>query len=235
MIGTLINVATVLIGGGIGCLIGERFPKRIHRTVMAGLGLFTMLLGVQYFIGTENILIVLISLLIGAVIGEWLGIEEGLNGLGEQLQKKFTNQSEKSSNSTFVQGFVVASLLFCVGPMSILGSIQDGLTGDFTTLFIKAMMDGFAAIAFASSLGIGVLFSSVIVFLYQGSITLLANQVQSFITEAMITEMNAVGGVLLLGIGISSLLAIKKIRIGSYLPALFIAPLLVWLVSIVGF
>lgn len=235
MIGTLINVATVLIGGGIGCLIGERFPKRIQKTVMAGLGLFTMLLGVQNFIGTENILIVLISLLIGAVIGEWLGIEEGLNGLGEQLQKKFTNQSEKSSNSTFIQGFVVASLLFCVGPMSILGSIQDGLTGDFTTLFIKAMMDGFAAIAFASSLGIGVLFSSVIVFLYQGSITLLANQVQSFITEAMITEMNAVGGALLLGIGISSLLAIKKIRIGSFLPALFIAPLMVWLVSIVGY
>ncbi|MCD4752610.1 MAG: DUF554 domain-containing protein [Anaerolineaceae bacterium] len=235
MIGTLINVATVLIGGGIACLIGERFPKRIQKTVMAGLGLFTMLLGVQNFIGTENILIVLISLLIGAVIGEWLGIEEGLNGLGEQLQKKFANQSEKSSNSTFVQGFVVASLLFCVGPMSILGSIQDGLTGDFTTLFIKAMMDGFAAIAFASSLGIGVLFSSVIVFLYQGSITLLANQVQSFITEAMITEMNAVGGALLVGIGISSLLAIKKIRIGSFLPALFIAPLMVWLVSTVGY
>ena len=235
MIGTLINVVTVLLGGGIGCLIGERIPERIQKTVMMGLGLFTMLLGVQNFIGTENILIVLISLLIGVVIGEWLGIEEGLNGLGEQLQKKFTKQSEKSSNSTFVQGFVVASLLFCVGPMSILGSIQDGLTGDFTTLFIKAMMDGFAAIAFASSLGVGVLFSSVVVFLYQGSLTLLAQQVQSFITEAMITEMNAVGGVLLLGIGISSLLAIKKIRIGSFLPALFIAPFLVWLVSIVGF
>ena len=241
MTGTLINVVTVVIGGAIGCVMGDHFPKRIQESVMAALGLFTMMLGVLNFIETENVLVVLGSLLFGVVIGEWLKIEEALNGLGEWLQKKFVKRSnqdgatENTTASTFVQGFVVASLLFCVGPMSILGSIQDGLTGDYTTLFIKAIMDGFAAIAFASTLGVGVLFSSLVVFAYQGAISLLSNQVQSIVTNAMMAEMNAVGGVLLLGIGVSSLLALKKIRIGSFLPALFFAPLIVWVISALGF
>lgn len=241
MTGTLINVITVVVGGAIGCVMGDRFPKRIQDSVMAALGLFTMMLGVLNFIETANVLIVLGSLLLGVVIGEWLKIEEGLNNLGEWLQKKFTSWSNSNAadvkpvTSTFVQGFVVASLLFCVGPMSILGSIQDGLTGDYTILFIKAIMDGFAAIAFASTLGVGVIFSSLIVFVYQGSIGLLSNQVQSIVTDAMMVEMNAVGGVLLLGIGVSSLLGLKKIRIGSFLPALFFAPFLVWVINALGF
>jgi uncharacterized membrane protein YqgA involved in biofilm formation len=234
MIGTLINVATIVLGGTLGTLMGGRIPDRIRQTVVAGLGLFTMAYGLKMFLGTQNSLVVLGSLLAGALLGEWWRIEDGLARLGAWLQQRFLRGGDAGEQDRFVQGFLTASLVFCVGPMAILGSVQDGLTGDFSLLSIKAVLDGFAALAFASSLGVGVIFSALTTLIYQGSLTLLAFQVQAVVSEAMMAEMVAVGGVILIGIATSSLLELRKIRIGNFLPALVIAPLLVALLGWLG-
>ena len=237
MTGTLINIATVLIGGVLGSLLGSRFPEKIRQTVVAGLGLFTMAYGLQMFLKTQNAIIVLGSVLLGALLGEWWRIEDGLQNLGAFLEKKVTGAAAgglTAENSRFIRGFLTASLLFCVGPMTILGSIQDGLTGDYRILAVKAILDGFAALAFASSLGIGVLFSTLIILLYQGGLSLLAAQVQAYVNTAMMTEMTAAGGVILIGIAFSSLLEIKKIRVGNFIPALIIAPLIVKIAALLG-
>jgi uncharacterized membrane protein YqgA involved in biofilm formation len=234
MIGTLVNVATILVGGFLGLLLGSRLPERVRQTVIAGLGLFTLAYGLKLFLSTQNALAVLGSLLIGVLLGEWIQIDRALQQLGIWLESRFARTEEVSSDNRFVRGFVTASLVFCVGPMAILGSIQDGLTGDYQTLVVKAVLDGFGALAFASSLGVGVLFSAGIVLLYQGAISLLAVQVQSVVTDAMMVEMNATGGVLLLAIALSSLLEIKKLRTGNFLPALAIAPLMVLLMKWLG-
>lgn len=231
MIGTLINVSTIVIGGLLGTMIGTRLSERIRQTVMSGLGIFTIGYGVMSFIKTNNPLIPLGGLIVGAILGEWWRIEEGLQNLGISIKKGIQN-SFASSGVHFVEGFVTASLLFCIGPMAILGSLQDGLTGDYSMLVIKAVMDGFASIAFASTLGIGVIFSAGMVLLYQGTISLLANSISSGFSEQMIIEMSAVGGIILVGLAISSLLEIKKIRIGSFLPALVLTPLIVWLLTL---
>ncbi len=225
MTGTLINVFTVLLGGSLGLFLGGRLPERLKSTVIAGLGLFTTALGLQMFFKSENALIVLGGLLIGSLLGEWWHIEEGLRNLGTFLEARFA----RGSSSHFVRGFLTTSLLFCIGPMTILGAIQDGLTGDYRLLAVKAVMDGFAALAFASSLGLGVLFSALTVLIYQGTISLLAAQLNTLLTPAMMNEMTATGGVILLGLAISSLLEIKPIRTGNFLPALLISPLIVWI------
>ncbi len=231
MTGTLINMVTVFIGGMLGLLVGSRLPDRVRQTVIAGLGLFTAAIGIQMFINTENPIIVLGSLLLGGLAGEWWKIEDGLRGLGAYFERRFIQNPENVEGSRFIRGFLTASLVFCVGPMTILGSIQDGLTGDYSLLAIKSVLDGFAALAFASSLGVGVIFSIPIILIYQGGISLLAAQAQAITTPAMMNEMTAVGGILLIGISISSLLEIKPIRVGNFLPALFIAPLVVALLA----
>ena len=231
MTGTLLNIATVLIGGLLGLLFGARLPERVKQTVTAGLGLFTAAIGVKMFLETENPLIVLGALLVGGLLGEWWKIEEGMQALGGWLQKRFAARQE---SSRFVNGFLTTSLLFCVGPMTILGSIQDGLTGNYELLAIKSVLDGFAALAFSSTLGVGVLFSTLVVLVYQGGISLLAAQLDRFVTASMMAEMTAVGGVILIGIAVSSLLEIKKIRVGNFLPALALAPLLVWIAGLFG-
>ena len=235
MTGTLINIATVLIGGVIGLLFGARLPDRIRATIVAGLGLFTGAIGLQMFLKTENSIVVLASLLLGGLLGEWWRIEDGLRNLGGVLERKFTrNHPSDQQGSLFIRGFLTASLVFCVGPMAILGSIQDGLTGDYQLLAIKSVLDGFASLAFASSLGVGVLFSTLIILTYQGGLSLLAAQAQAVINQPMMNEMTAVGGVILIGIAISSLLEIKPIRVGNFLPALLIAPLVVYLLAVLG-
>ena len=244
MIGTLLYIATVLAGGTLGLIFGSRLPDRVHKTVIAGLGLFTLAYGVYNFLKTQNPLIVLGSLLIGALLGEWWKIEEGLQNIGKWLESRFqskhANGQENDPNGSiapskdFVRGFLTASLVFCVGPMTILGSIQDGLKGDYSLLAIKSVLDGFAALAFASTLGVGVLFSVIVILFFQGGISLLAAQLSTVVTPAMMSEMTAVGGVLLLGIAISSLLEIKPIRIGNFLPSLAIAPLIVAILAILG-
>jgi uncharacterized membrane protein YqgA involved in biofilm formation len=234
MTGTYLNVITVIIGTAVGVLLGGRLPERLKQTVVAGLGLFTFAIGIQMFLKTQNPLVVLGSLVIGALLGEWWRIEEGLAGMGTWLEARFNRRGGQGSQERFVRGFLTASLLFCVGPMTILGSVQDGMTGDFELLAIKSVLDGFAALAFASSLGIGVGFSAVTILVYQGAISLLAEQVQALMSEAMMTEMTAAGGVILLGLALSSLLEVRKIRTGSFLPALVAAPVIVALIAWIG-
>ena len=232
MTGTFINVAAILIGGMIGLIFGARIPEKFKNTVIAGMGLFTTALGLQMFFKTENSLIVLGALIIGALLGEWIGIEDGLQSFGQMLEKRFSRDAETGSSSKFVRGFMVSSLLFCIGPIAILGSIQDGLTGDYKLLAVKSTLDGFAAIAFASTLGVGVMFSSLIILIYQGGVSLLANQLNAIVTDPMMAEMTATGGVILMGVAFSNLLELKKIRVGNFLPALAVAPLIVWIISL---
>lgn len=243
MTGTIINIITVLIGGALGLLFGARLPERLKATVIAGLGLFTFAIGIQMFLETENPLIVLGALLTGALLGEWWRIEDGLQNLGRVLEERFIREPSDSAPATstnfapkgnFVRGFLTASLLFCVGPMTILGSIQDGLTGNYELLAVKSVLDGFASLAFASTLGVGVLFSTLVILVFQGGISLLAVQLNELVTAPMLNEMTATGGVILMGLALSSLLEIKKIRTGNFLPALVIAPLIVWVLSLLG-
>ena len=234
MIGTILNVITIIIGGMIGMLLGGRIPERVRSTVVHGLGLFTIVLGVRLFLQTDNPIISLVAIMLGGLLGEWMNIEEKLNRLGSSIEVRLgpTGASESKEN-LFIRGFVTASLLFEIGPMTILGSIQDGLTGDYSLLATKSVMDGFSGLALASTLGAGVLFSTVIVLLYQGGISLLAIQVQALLTDVMIAEMTAVGGILMIGLAFGSLLEIKPIRTGNLLPALIIAPALVWVVTLI--
>jgi uncharacterized protein len=223
--GTILNVITILVGGGLGIAFGLRLPIRVRETVLHGLGLFTIVIGLQMTLQSKNMLIVLCALLVGGVLGEWLNIDEALKRLGAWLEQRFAGKD--GGNGKFIKGFVTAALVFNIGPLAILGSIRDGLSHDIQLLAIKSVLDGFAAFAFASTLGIGVLFSALTVAIYQGVITLLAVQAQSLLTDPMIAEMTATGGILIMGIGISSLLEIKQIRVGNFLPALVIAPLVV--------
>ncbi|MCJ7715717.1 MAG: DUF554 domain-containing protein, partial [Anaerolineales bacterium] len=202
-------------------------------TIVIGLGLFTLGIAISMFLATNNSLIVLGGLLFGGLLGEFLHLEDRINKLGERLETRFNGNSNPSSKSTFVRGFVASSLLFCAGPMAILGAIQDGLVGDYQLLAIKSVMDGFAAFAMASTLGIGVIFSGPMVFLYQGTFSVLAGQLQGIMTPDMIAEMTATGGLLLIAISFSSLLEIKSIRVGNLLPSLVISPLIVYLLSLI--
>lgn len=230
MTGTIINVITVLLGSALGVGIGHRISENARETVMRGLGLITMAIGIKMFFDSANELIVLGSILVGGLLGEWWNIEEGLKRVGVWLEARFNRaeDDETDASQRFIRGFVTASLVFCVGPMTIVGSIQDGLSGDYRLLAIKSMMDGFAALAFSSSLGIGVAFSVLTILVYQGGLSLLAGQVQTILTDPMVAEMTATGGVLLMGLAISALLEIKPIRVANYLPALVLAPLIVW-------
>lgn len=235
MTGTIINVVTVFLGTALGVLLGGRLTERMSETVLRGLGLVTAAIGLQMFLDTGNVLIVLGAMLVGGILGEWWGIEARLNRLGEWLEARFNRDGDDAESANrFIRGFVTASLLFCVGPMAILGSIQDGLIGDYRLLAIKSMLDGFAALAFASSLGVGVGFSILPLLFYQGGISLLAAQAQSVLTPDMIAELTATGGVLILGISISTLLEIKPIRVGNFLPALVLAPLIVAILHALG-
>lgn len=225
MNGTFINVAAVVAGSVIGVSIGSRLPEQMRQTVLNGLGLATSLVGVQMALGTANILVVMGAMLLGAVCGELLYLEQLLDRMGQWLQTLFTREGQGS----FAEGFVTATLVFCIGPMAILGSIQDGLSGDYKVLAIKSLLDGFASIAFAASLGWGVALSIVPLFLYQGSITLFAGVLTSLLSEPMIAEMTATGGLIIVGIGLK-LLRVKELRLASFLPALAIAPLIVVLI-----
>lgn len=236
MTGTIINFAAVILGSLIGLVAGKRIPEKTKQSLVSALGLFTLAYGMFIFGQTNNMLIPLFSLVLGTILGELLKIEEGMNGLGEKVQGWVARFSPGMSadRQRFVTGFVSASLLFCIGPMAILGSLQDGISGNYEMLAIKSLLDGIASIAFASTLGIGVAFSAGMVFLYQGAISLLAQVIGDGFSEAIVAEITATGGIILAAIGISSLLEIKKIRIGSFLPALFIAILIVWLLTRFG-
>jgi len=231
MTGTIINVIAIVGGSILGLLFGARLSDQLKSTIISGMGLFLVAMGLQMFLKTENSLVVLGALLIGTLLGEWWRIEDGLHRLGIFLESRFSREEADGSNR-FVRGFLTASLLFCIGPVAILGSIQNGLTGDYNLLVVKSIIDGFASMAFASTLGIGVAFSSLIVLVYQGGISLLAGQLNAIVNTSMMNELTAAGGVLLMGVGVSNLLEIKKIRVGNMLPALVIAPVIVWVISL---
>jgi uncharacterized membrane protein YqgA involved in biofilm formation len=242
-IGTIINVVTALVGGALGTLLGARLPERVRETIMHGLGLLTLVIGIQLSFETDSILIVLASLLLGGIAGEWLRIERRMDQLGRWLEDKTSSGGSSpvadqpqdtvhSGTSRFSRAFLTTSLLFCVGPMTILGSIQDGLTGDYSLLVVKATLDGFAALAFASTMGPGVLFSALTVLVYQGTLTLGARWASALLTDPMVAEMTATGGVLMLALGMG-LLEIKQIRTANLLPAIVVAPIIVAVVDFI--
>ena len=222
MIGTLVNVAAVIVGSLLGLLLRKGFPEKMKNTVTTGMGLCVILIGMQGALGTENVLLVILSIVMGSIIGSLLKIEERLDKLGLSLQKKF---AAKDGNDHFAEGFVNATLIYCVGAMAIVGSIDSGLRGNHDTLFAKSLLDGVMSIALASTMGIGVMLSAVAVLIYQGGIALLAQLVEPLMTEVMITEMSAVGGVLIMGIGFN-LFRKEHIPVGDMLPAIFLPILL---------
>lgn len=230
MMGTWINMATVFLGSGLGVLLGGRLPERFRDITMRGLGLLVLVVGMQMALETENILIVMGGILMGGLIGEGMNIQRQLDRLGHFLQARFGT----GEGSRFSEGFVTASLVFCVGPMTFMGALQDGLTGDYHLLAIKATLDGFAGLAFAAAMGVGVMFSVVTVLVVQGGISLGAGLLHGVLTDAMIREMTACGGLMVLGIGFM-LLDLLQLRVANYLPALVVAPLLVAVIALLPF
>jgi uncharacterized membrane protein YqgA involved in biofilm formation len=248
-VGTIINTVAVLVGGTLGTVLGARLPEKVRETVMHGLGLVTLAIGIHLSLETTEILIVLGSVLLGGIVGELLRIEDRINSVGRWIEQRGTrnprkmqkarnaegsaevdlDRLEKASDvsaTRFSRAFLTASLVFCVGPMTVLGSFQDGLEGNYEILVIKSALDFFAAMAFASTMGPGVISAALTVAIYQGVLTLGAGWASGVLTDPMIAEMTATGGVLMLAIGLG-LLKLKKIRAGNLLPAIVIAPIIV--------
>ena len=220
-LGSIVNALGVLLGGGVGLaihkLLHKGIPERYSERIMQGIGLCTVAIAAGGILSGENTLITILSMVVGAVLGEWLDLDGKINRFSKALEAKFS----KDGNGNFAQGFMAATLLFCVGTMAILGSFDSGLRGDHATQYAKTVMDTISACIFASTLGIGVLFSAGSVLLYQGGLTLLAAVVGPVLTEAMIMEMNAVGSLLLLGLSLD-LRGVKHLKLMNYLPAMFL-------------
>ena len=241
MVGTLINMITVALGSGLGLLVGERLPERLQQAVVTGLGLVTLTVGLQNAFETGNIIIPLLSVGSGVIIGELLDLDGRLNAFGGWLQARFGGGKPDAAapaavdetRARFINGFVTASLVFCIGPLTFIGSIQDGMTGDYELLAIKSVLDGFASLAFASAMGPGVAFSIITVFVVQGGLALLGATAGQVMSQPMIAEMTATGGLLLIGLSLI-LLDVKKPRMANFLPALLIAPLLVAVLEALG-
>ncbi len=239
--GTLLNALTVLIGSSLGLLIGNRLPARIQESVITGLGLVTLFIGFSNSLKTGNAIIPLLSLVIGVIVGELLRLDLQMERLAGWLEARFSARTASADAGTddrrarFIQGFVTASLVFCVGPLTFLGSMQDGMGLDvgFQQLAIKSVLDGFSSMAFAASLGVGVLFSVLAVLSIQGGLALIGSVAGVFMTTPMLDEMTATGGLILIGLGLV-LLDIKKPRIANFLPALILAPIIVAVATELG-
>ena len=228
-LGTLMNIVTVLIGGSVGLILGSRLKKSLNEAVINAMALVGIVIGVQMAFESKNILIVLASLVIGTIIGELINIDSYVSQIGNFMEQKFS----KDKDGKFARAFVTASLIFCVGPLTILGSIQDGLTGDYKLLATKSMLDGFTAVMFASAMGVGVIFSALSIFIIQVGLTLFAGTLIGVMTEAVIAEITGVGGVMVFSIGLG-ILGIKKLKTVNMLPALIIAPMIVLFISNLG-
>lgn len=218
--GTLVNSLAIIAGGAVGLLCGSRLPERVRTIVFQGLGLCILLIGFKMALITEQPLILIFSILIGAVSGELLQLDRLFTRFGDFLKKRF-----KSSNPKFTEGMVNASVLFCIGAMAILGSFDEGMRGDRTIILSKAILDGFAAMAFASAYGVGVLFSAIPILIYQGSLTMLAETLQPWLAPPIMNELTAVGGTLIIGIGLN-LLDVVKIPLSNMIPSLLVVVLL---------
>ena len=219
MIGTLINCIAIIIGAAAGLLVRRGMNESISKTVMQGVGLSVILIGLTGAIKTSNTLLVILSMVIGGVIGSLIDIDARMNQLGAWAQNKLTKGDDE--NNTFAKGFVTASLIFCVGAMAVVGSLDSGIRGDHSTLIAKAALDGVTSIILASSLGIGVMLSAVPVLVYQGAIALLGTAIAPLLSDLVVTEMSAVGGLLIMAIGINMLLE-TEIKVANLLPAILI-------------
>ncbi|MFA5774611.1 MAG: DUF554 domain-containing protein [Ilumatobacteraceae bacterium] len=227
-LGTLINTATVLAGGGVGLLIGNRISQQLRTTVVQVIGLVTLAIGLANALDSQNIVFPLVGMVLGSIIGELLNVEGRLESIGRFLRKRFASSDTEHK---FVEGFVTATLLFCVGPLTILGAIEDASGRTPQLYIIKGTLDGFMTVIFTAVYGIGAIFAAVSVFVVQGTLTLFGTGIDSVLTDRMRIEMFAAGGIAVMAIGIN-LLEIKKIRLGSLLPGLVVTPFLVWLFSV---
>ncbi len=251
MLGTIVNALAIIVGGGVGLLLKKGLPQRMADTLMKALGLCTLYIGISGCLEGENTLVLILSMVVGTLIGEGIDLDGKINKLGIFLEQKFARKRDSGEGkeeavshtegndntggtlsvgsvvkrASIAEGFVTASLLFCVGAMAIVGSLQSGLTGNHETLFAKSILDFTAAIIFAASLGVGVLLSSGLLFLYQGSITLLAQFIEPFLTDAVIAEMNCVGNVIIIGLAMN-MLGISKFKVMNFVPAILLPILL---------
>lgn len=223
-LGTVVNVAAIAAGALVGLLVKRGLPEKWQQTMMSGIALCIFVIGLQMALGTANIIITIVSLASGAIIGEAIGIEDRLNELGKWVGGKVAGKEEGAAKR-IAEGFVSATLLFCIGAMAVVGSIQDGLAGDHTTLFAKATLDGIISVVLSANLGIGVMFSAVSVGIYQGAITALAGFLEPFIAGGVLTEITAAGGVMIMAIG-TNMLNVTKIRISNMLPGIVTAAII---------
>ncbi|MCL2774094.1 MAG: DUF554 domain-containing protein [Oscillospiraceae bacterium] len=240
-LGTIVNVGAIIAGGAAGLVLKKILSQRVTDTVMQAVGLAVMIIGLSGALGsaftvdggkisTNYIFLMIVSLAIGALIGELIGIEKKLDSFANFCEKKFVKPSETSA-STFAQGFVTATLVFCVGSMAIVGSLEDGIHGNSDILFAKSILDGITAMIFASTMGVGVLFSAVMVGVYEGALTLLSMFIAPYLTDTVVTQMSLVGSVLIMSIGFN-MLKIAKIKVGNLLPAIFI-PVIYYIIQVV--
>lgn len=228
MVGVLVNTVAVIIGSLIGLLFKKGIPEKVSGAIMTGIALCTLYIGISGSLKGENTLVLIISIVLGAAIGTLIDIDKGITRLGEWVEKKFS--SKGNGQVSVAQAFITASLLFCVGAMTIVGSLTAGLTGDNETLFTKSVLDFISAIMLTVSMGIGVIFSAAFVLVFQGSIALLAGVLAPVLSDAAVNELICCGSMLIVGLGLN-LLGLTKIKVANYMPALIIAPLLVWIIN----
>ena len=233
---TAINVVLILLGGGIGLVFRGKISERLTRAITCALGLCVLLIGIDAALETRNTLCVIVCMVIGTLLGEWIDIEEKMDRIGDALKVKVATKGE---NARFSEGFVNAAVLYCVGAMAINGSLAAGLKGDWSILVSKGVIDGVTSITFAATMGVGVMFSVLPLFVYQGGLTLLASVIGPYLSDALVAEMSAVGGVIIIGIAVNMLaLGREKIRVGNMLPAIFLPaaylPLAAWLSGLIG-
>ena len=217
LLGTIVNTLAVIIGAGVGITLKRGIPERIEDTVTKGLALCVLMIGLQGMMKGENTLVTILSIVLGGLLGELLRIDDGMNRLGKYVEAKFKN----GSDSKIAEGFVTASLLFIVGAMAVVGSLQSGLMHDHTTIYAKSILDGVSSVIFASTLGLGVMLSSVAVFVYQGAITLFAGVLAPVLNDTVIAEMTAAGSVIIFGLGLN-MIGLTRIKVANYLPAIFL-------------
>ena len=218
--GTIVNTLAIIAGAMIGVIAKKAIPQRMGDLVMSAIPIVVMVLGVQFGIASSNILIVIVSLVVGGIIGEWIDIDRRLEDFGVRIQSRM-----KGGDSNFSAAFVSTTLIYCVGSIAILGSIESGINGNHTILYTKSLMDGISAIFFASTLGAGVIFSGISVFIYQGILTVLAGYIGPYLSPEVVTEMSASGGILLIALSFT-ILGIKKIKVANLLPAIFLPVIL---------
>lgn len=232
LLGSLVNAAAIVLGGALGLLLKKGLPERIADALMKGNGLVVLYIGLSGALKGQNVLVAVLAIAIGGALGAWIDIDRGVTALGDKAQRLFV-RGEDGTKSTFAEGFVSATLLFCVGAMAVVGALQSGLSHDHGTLYAKALIDGITAMIFAASLGAGVLLSAVPILLYQGTIALLAGLIAPLLTDTIIAEMTCAGSLIIVGISLN-MLGVCKIKVANYLPAIFLPLGLVPLMGLIG-